>query len=114
MTDDSYPEDWCVQPPHPLDPRLGNVLDSIEPTPAERALVADMLHRYVSRDHSFGKTFELFWRDRYTDNRWHAAFLALLEQSANMAVGTQGEDLAVARLAEELAETQKSVAEFGS
>lgn len=113
MTD--YPPDWdMTPPPDPLDPRLGSVLESIQPTTAERALVADLVHRYVSRDKSFGKTFEHFWRDRYTDRRWHVVFLALLEQFATMAVGTQGEDLAVGRLAEELEETRKSVTQFGN
>lgn len=89
MTDNnSYPPDWdMTPPPDPLDPRLGDVLDSIQPTNAERALVADLVHRYVSRDQSFAATFEHFWCDRYTDRRWHVVFLALWSSSRRWPLG---------------------------
>ena len=56
MTDSPYPPDWDdTPPPDPMDPRLGHVLAPIHPTNAERALVADLAHMYVSRDHDFAE-----------------------------------------------------------
>jgi len=120
MTDDpdgptSYPPEWDeIPPPNPLDPRLGSVLDSIRPTAAERALVADLAHQYVARDHDFGETFKHFWGDRSADQRWPMVFLALLEQYATTAVGAQGEDLSIARAEDDRNKARETIAEFGN
>lgn len=114
MTDSPYPSEWDdAPPPHPLDPRLGTVIDAIRPTRAERALVADLVQKYVSRDHEFGATFQHFWLDRINDGRWHAVFMALLEQFAATAVGAQGEALSIARAEEDASHARTDVAKFG-
>lgn len=110
-----YPQDWNdPPPPDPLDPRLGTVLDSIRPTAAERALVAEIVHEYVSRSTQFGYTFKHFWTDRYRDNRWPNLFLAMLEQFATTATGAQGEALTIARAQGDRDAARDDVIEFGS
>lgn len=114
MTDDSYPPEWAeVPPPNPLDPRLGTVLDPIRPTAAERALVADLVHQYVARDHDFGETYRYFWEDRKIDHRWPNVFLAALEAYATTAVGAQGEELATRRARDDRDKARETIAEFG-
>lgn len=113
--DDSYPPEWSeVPPPDPMDPRMGTVLEQIQPTAAESALVADLIHLYVSRDHDFGETFKHFWGDRHADHRWPMVFLAALEAYATTAVGAQGEQLTVARAADDRDKARETIAEFGS
>ena len=115
MTDSPYPPDWDdTPPPDPMDPRLGHVLAPIHPTNAERALVADLAHMYVSRDHDFAETFKHFWGDRHADKRWPNVFLALLEQFATTALGAQGEALTIARAEGDLTAARDDIIEFGS
>ncbi|OBK56182.1 hypothetical protein A5656_19935 [Mycobacterium gordonae] len=115
MTDDSYPPEWDASPPpDPMDPRLGSVLDAIRPTSAERALVADLFAMYVARDPDFATTYQHFWLDRHADKRWHAVFLALLEQFASTAVGAQGEQLSIARAQGDVVAARDDIIEFGS
>lgn len=112
MTDSPYPPEWDDHEPD--DPRDG-IPHSVRPTPAERALVADLVHRYVDPDdYSFPEAFQHFWRDRYTDKRWHSAFLALLEQFATTAVGAQGQALSVARAEGDKQAARDNIIEFGS
>jgi hypothetical protein len=109
-----YPPDWDNSPPpDPMDPRLGSVLDPIRPTAAERALVADLVQMYVAREHDFAETFQYFWADRHADKRWHAVFLALLEQFATTAVGAQGEPLTIARCQGDVQAARDDIIEFG-
>ena len=115
MTDDSYPPEWDhIPPPNPLDPRFGSVLDGVRPTAAERALVADLIHQYVARDHDFGETFKHFWGDRHADQRWPMVFLAALEAYATTAIGAQGEALTIARAEGDRDAARETIAEFGS
>ena len=115
MTDNPYPPEWDdTPPPDPLDPRLGSVLDPVRPTAAERALVADLAHQYVARDHDFAETFKYFWADRHADKRWPNVFLALFEQFAVTAVGAQGERLTIARAEGDLTAARDDIIEFGS
>ena len=51
MQDNQYPPEWRdTPPPHPFDPRLGDVLDPYRPTAAQSALVTELVRAYVSRD----------------------------------------------------------------
>lgn len=113
MTDSPYPPEWHQPPPDPMDPRLGSVLDTIRPTAPERALVADLVAMYVARDPDFAQTYQHFWADRHADKRWHAVFLALLEQFAITAVGAQGEQLSIARAQGDVQAARDDIIEFG-
>lgn len=115
IDDNSYPPEWnAAPPPDPMDPRFGTVLEPIRPTDAERALVADLIHQYVSRDYDFGETFKHFWGDRHADHRWPMVFLAALEAYATTAVGSQGEQLTIARAADDRDKARETIADFGS
>lgn len=115
MTDNPYPPEWDdTPPPDPLDPRFGNVLDPWRPTPAERALAADLVHGYVSRDLGFEHLFLVFCRDRYAEKSWPQLLVAILEQFAATAVGAQGETLTIARTASDLQAARGEILEFGS
>lgn len=115
VTNSPYPPEWNDNPPpDPLDPRFGSILDSIRPTAAERALVADLVLMYVARDPDFAETFQYFWFDRHGDKRWHSVFLALLEQFATTAVGAQGEALTIDRAEGDVKAARDDVIEFGS
>ena len=103
-----YPCEWSNQPP----PRLGEDLEPWEPTAAQRALVLDLLDRYVRRDPSFGPTFVRFGADRYRDKSWPQAMLAVLEHFAQTAIGAQAEALTIARLASDLRAARHDVIEF--
>jgi hypothetical protein len=86
------------EPPHPYDPRLGEWLDPWRPTHAQRARAIELLHMYVSRSHEFNKAFVLFHGDMKSDDSGPQMLVALLEQFAVTAIGSQGEELTVARL----------------
>ena len=111
MTDeDSYPPEWGDhEPPDYYDPRLGTALDPWHPDAAQRARVAGLAHQYVSRDHTFYIGFLGFCSDNYNAKTWPQALLALLEQFAQTAIGAQGEQLAVARLAGDVEHAREDV-----
>lgn len=110
---DSYPREWLNEPPHPADPRLGDDLEPWEPSAAQRALVLDLLDRYVRRDPSFAVTFLRFGAQSYGDKTWPQMFLALLEYFAQTAIGAQAEALTIARVATDLRAARDDVIEFG-
>jgi hypothetical protein len=113
VTDDSYPPEWDDD--RDDDPRYSGVPHLRRPTTAERALVADLVRRYVnSADDSFAAAFEHFIGDRDSDQRRAQVFLALLDQFALTAVGAQGEQLSVARAEGDLAAARDDIIEFGS
>ena len=73
MTDNSYPPEWDHH--RDDDPRFSGVPHMRRPTTAERALVADLVRRYVnSADDSFPEAFEHFIGDQDSDQRWRKCF----------------------------------------
>jgi hypothetical protein len=99
MTDQPYP----LSCPHPYDPRLGDVLDDYQPTPAMRARVADLWRAYAAREPEAVYTLLDLSADVMEDlTDDHRAvirvLLALLEQATETAIGAQGEPLTVRRL----------------
>lgn len=104
MTD--YPAEWLdnTEPPWPdaTDPRSGEFLDPWQPTSAERALVDDLALQYVAGTIDFNTMFLRFCSDCYHQRSWPQAFLALLEAFKNTAIGSQGLDPTVKRLAGDL------------
>ena len=98
MTDDSYPDDWSTEPPHPFDPVLGDELDRWRPTPAQRAAVIELVLAYCAREHLFAAELMDFTADRHQDLQWTQALLALLDLFQTTAIGSQGLELTLARL----------------
>ena len=113
MTDDSssYPAEWD-RPPDESDPRLGRVLHEWQPNAAERALTAELVYLYVSRLHTFETMFLNFCGDHYRDKSWPQALLAVLELFAQTAIGSQGEQLAIARLESDVTAARDDITRF--
>ncbi|BDE16851.1 MULTISPECIES: hypothetical protein [Mycobacterium] len=107
MTD--YPGDWSTEPPHPDDPRFGDWLDPWRPTAAQRARAIELLRLYVSRSHDFNHAFVLFHRDIKSEDSGPQMLVALLEHFAVTAIGAQGEELTIARLAGDLAAARDDI-----
>lgn len=109
MTDEQpYSPEWLNDHPRRADPRLSDVLDDYQPSAAIRARVADLWCRYAARDPEAVHTLLDLAADAMEDiTDDHRAFarvlLALLEQATVTAVGAQGEELTVRRLASQVA-----------
>lgn len=99
MNDDDYPWEYLEGQVHPMDPRLSDILEEREPTPIDRVLVAELAHLYVSRSPAFSAVFCTLSVTWYEQLRWPTVMLALLEQFAQTAIGAQGEERTVKRLA---------------
>lgn len=116
-SDDRYPLEWLLDAPEPLDagdeldPRHPEFLGPWGPTPGERALVDDLALQYVAGTVDFNRMFLDFSRDRYRDRSWPQAMLALLEQLKQTAIGSQGLDLTVKRLAGDVKTAREQAAE---
>jgi hypothetical protein len=108
MTDQPYPPEWLdeapAEPPwlDAMDPRSGEFLEPWKPTPAESALVKELALQHVAGTPEFNAGFLRFCSDRYRDRSWPQAMLAMLEAFKIVAIGSQGLDLSVARLREDV------------
>ena len=103
MTDDTYPPEWADQPPpHPDDPRLGEALRPWRPHAATGARVCELLCQYVAGDPAFTHSFLNFCGDTYADKTVPQIVLAFCEIFHITAIGSQGLDLTLARLAGDL------------
>lgn len=97
----AYPPEWR-QPPHPLDPVLGEELRPWRPSAGQRAQVAEQAFAYTARERQFRADFLQFCAERDADRSWPQAWLGLLELLRRTAVNAQGQQLTLARLVDDL------------